>query len=366
MVEFLVRRERKLDVKADVAIRRLERLEKEDFQREDEAVEASLPEALPDKTKVVQLLVDKWFVDEGFGFGKVPSGEVVFIHASAVQGAEVLTIGTEAWVQVVSDDARAQGGVPSPQSMGEGRMGARERHGKGEQSGRACQTKRPSSRQSWWRSPKGQCPRCAPILRAFSATNQLQSAASPPTAADSPFLAGGNSLSSGRSFLAPRPRGARARSIARDVDAKSLVDMVVDFYVKGHWRRRSPDAPEARKHEASRGAAMSRAVAKASRGGAALPGQKGGGAGPLQKTRRLERRLREGVQALQVMRSLNHNRKEDEKSLDKWTDELRAKAEAEEIKKDEAGGRPLSKASQRWSLSRGTLQCARHLEGGQR
>ena len=34
-----------------------------------------------------------------------------------------------------------------------------------------------------------------------------------------------------------------------------------------------------------------------------------------------------------VMRSLNRNRKEDEKSLEKWTNELRAKAEAEEIKK---------------------------------
>ena len=84
---------------ADVAIRRLERLEKENIQHE--ALEASLPEALADKTKVVKLLVDKWFVDKGFGFGKIPSGEVVFIHASAVQGAEVLMIGTEAWVQVV-------------------------------------------------------------------------------------------------------------------------------------------------------------------------------------------------------------------------------------------------------------------------
>ena len=34
-----------------------------------------------------------------------------------------------------------------------------------------------------------------------------------------------------------------------------------------------------------------------------------------------------------VMRSLDRNSKEDEKSLEKWTDELRAKAEAEEIKK---------------------------------
>ena len=109
MVEFLVRRERKLDVKADVAVRRLARLEKEHSHLEDEECEASLPDALADRTKVVKLVVDKWFVDKGFGFGRVPTGEVVFIHASVVRGAEVLTIGTGAWVQVVHDDTRAQG-----------------------------------------------------------------------------------------------------------------------------------------------------------------------------------------------------------------------------------------------------------------
>ena len=110
MVEFMVRWERKLDAKADVAVRRPERLEKEDTQQEDEEHEASLPDTLADRTKVVKLVVDKWFVDKGFGFGKVPAGEVVFIHASAVRGAEVLTIDTDAWVQVVHD-ARAQGGI---------------------------------------------------------------------------------------------------------------------------------------------------------------------------------------------------------------------------------------------------------------
>ena len=40
-VEFLVRRERMLDVMADVAVRRLERLEKEHSQLEDEEHEAS-------------------------------------------------------------------------------------------------------------------------------------------------------------------------------------------------------------------------------------------------------------------------------------------------------------------------------------
>ena len=72
-----------------------------------------------DKTKVVKLVVDKWFVDRGFGFGKVPTGEIVFIHASAVVGAEVLTIGTDAWVQVVNDDARAQGGYRARRAWGQ-------------------------------------------------------------------------------------------------------------------------------------------------------------------------------------------------------------------------------------------------------
>ena len=118
MVEFLVRRERKLDVKADVAVRRLARLEKEHSQLEEEECEASLPDALADRTKVVKLVVDKWFVDKGFGFGRVPTGEVVFIHASVVRGAEVLTIGTDAWVQVVHDDARAQGGYRACKAWG--------------------------------------------------------------------------------------------------------------------------------------------------------------------------------------------------------------------------------------------------------
>ena len=87
VVEFLVRRERKLDVKTDVAVRRLERLEKENSQQEDEAHEASLPDAVADGNKVVKLVVDKWLVDKGFGFGKVPTGEIVFIHASVVRGA---------------------------------------------------------------------------------------------------------------------------------------------------------------------------------------------------------------------------------------------------------------------------------------
>ena len=76
-----------------------------------------LEEALTNKSKVVKVTIDKWFV------GKVsalegPTGEIVFIHASAVQGAEMLKIGTDARVQVVNDDARAQEGYQARRAWG--------------------------------------------------------------------------------------------------------------------------------------------------------------------------------------------------------------------------------------------------------
>ena len=67
----------------------------------------------------MKLIVDKWFVDKGYGFGRAPTGEVVFIHASVVQGAEVLVVDTEAWTQVVSDQARAEGGYRARKAWGQ-------------------------------------------------------------------------------------------------------------------------------------------------------------------------------------------------------------------------------------------------------
>ena len=92
-------------------------------------------DTLADRTKVGKLVVDKWFVDKGFSFGKVPTGEVVFIHPSVVRGAEVLTFGTDAWVQVVHEE-----GVSSMQSLGARRVERGERQGEGKQSGRASET----------------------------------------------------------------------------------------------------------------------------------------------------------------------------------------------------------------------------------
>ena len=83
-------------------------MERERDQESEAEREATLEEALTNQSKVVKVIIDKWFVDKGFGFGKTPTGQVVCIHASAVQGAEVLKIGTDARVEVVNDDARAQ------------------------------------------------------------------------------------------------------------------------------------------------------------------------------------------------------------------------------------------------------------------
>ena len=118
------------------AVRRLGRLEIEHSQLEDEERAACLEEAVANKHQSRE--VDKWFVDKGFGFGKVQIGEVVFIHASVVQGAEVLVVGTDAWMQVLSDHARVERGTEAE------RRGATE-------CGRRRRTK---SRRTEWRSKR--------------------------------------------------------------------------------------------------------------------------------------------------------------------------------------------------------------------
>ena len=110
LIGVLVRKERCSETKAEIAARKLDRLEREQDEQDDKESETNLEEALSDKTKVVKLVIDKWFVDKGFGFGKVSTGEAVFIHASVVHGGEVLMVGTDAWVQIVNDEARAEGG----------------------------------------------------------------------------------------------------------------------------------------------------------------------------------------------------------------------------------------------------------------
>ena len=118
LVGVLVRRERCAEVKTEVAARRLERMERGKDDVNDAEHEADLQEALANQTKAVRLVVDKWFVGRGFGFGRTTKGEIVFIHASVVQGAEVLMVGTDARAQVVSDHARAEGGYRARRAWG--------------------------------------------------------------------------------------------------------------------------------------------------------------------------------------------------------------------------------------------------------
>ena len=134
-----MRRERCAETKAESATRRLNnRMEKESDEESEAECETTLEEVLTNPSMVVNVIVDKWFVDKGFGFGKTPTDEIVFIHASAVQGAEVLKIGTDARVQVVNDDARAQGGgVSSWESLETRRVESGEGQREGEQGGSA-------------------------------------------------------------------------------------------------------------------------------------------------------------------------------------------------------------------------------------
>ena len=107
----LIRRERCVETTAKIAASRLDKIEREQDEADDVEHETNFQEAFTNQSKAAKMLVDKWFIDKGYGFGKAPTGEIVFIHAKAVQGAEVLMIGTDAWVQVVNDDVRAQGGI---------------------------------------------------------------------------------------------------------------------------------------------------------------------------------------------------------------------------------------------------------------
>ena len=70
LVKLLVRRQRKVDMKTDVAVRRLERLKRETDEKDDQKHEASLTDALADKSKVVKLVVDKWFCPQGLRLWK--------------------------------------------------------------------------------------------------------------------------------------------------------------------------------------------------------------------------------------------------------------------------------------------------------
>ena len=256
MVEFLVHRERELDVKTDAAARRLERLERESSQTKDEEREASLEQALTDHTKVVKLTVDN-----GYGFGKAPSGEVVFIHASVVQGAEVLVVGTDAWTQVVSDHARAEGGYRARKAWSE----------------RA------------WKEEKDR-------ERASRAAQQVRRSMSMSETAASMLLVTGKPLQGARGFShsAGSSRVTRQRSTTRRQDTAAMLEETLSLFVEANDKNEASMRQQL-VNKARGAAAVSRILENTRGGEATLPHQDEGSVGVLQKAAKLQTRGTGGI-----------------------------------------------------------------------
>ena len=259
MVGVLVRRERSAENKAEVAARRLDRMERAQTEADDAEHEANLQEALANQSKAVKVLVDKWFVDKSYGFGKAPTGEIVFIHASAVQGAEVLTIGTDAWVQVVNDDARAQGGYRAKRAWGRNAWKAerdKENANKvAQQVRRAAALTAELAAQSEKKTATvcdqppgldelaghieapnmgagGSHPQAAMMPDPWAtykcpSTEEGQSANNAPPETTSCVPANQGTFALAKGF-----HGARSRSATRNVETRNMVDEALDFHVK--------------------------------------------------------------------------------------------------------------------------------------
>ena len=220
--------------------------EREKDEEEDQEHEANLEEALADKTKAVKLVVDKWFVDRGFGFGKALTGEIVFIHASVV-----LMVGTDAWAQVVSDHARAEGVYRAQRAWG--RNAWRQERDK-EKANRVAQHVRRAAAltaefaaQSEKKTAAvcDQPPGLDELAEDIGARNMgaggshpqatmMQGESVAPAATSHPFAtpAVGSLLPSTQIGQKGAGRGARSWSVARGQEAAAWVEETVGFYVK--------------------------------------------------------------------------------------------------------------------------------------
>ena len=271
LLGVLVRRERRTETKTEIAARRLDRMEREQHEADDAEHEASLEEALSNQSKAVKVLVDKWFVDKGYGFGKAQTGEIVFIHASAVQGAEVLTIGTDAWVQVVNDDARAQGGYRAKRAWDRNEWKAerdKENANKVAQQVRraaaltaelAAQSEKKTAvvcdQPPWLDELAGHIE--APHMGAGGSHPQAAMMPDPWATYKCPSTEEGQSAhnappdtiscvpaNQGIFALTKGFHGARSRSATRNVETRNMVDEALDFYEKANGRDRTQKRQE--------------------------------------------------------------------------------------------------------------------------
>ena len=170
-----------------------------------------------------------------------------------------------------------------------------------------------------------------PSLRACFTTSQLQNAASRRQAADSPFLAGGDSLLSEQS-------------------SPSSKAVVVDFYVKATGEHgvqmrhklanmRPTELQQSRERWQKRAEEMQRFQDLKEEAWSLFRRQGG-----------LGRKTKDDFETefqRKITPSLDRSSKEDEKSLQKWTDVLRTKAKAEEsrrMKQEDSGSQKLRSA----------------------
>ena len=257
MLGVLVRRERSAENKAEVAARRLDRMEREQTEADDVEHEAILQEALTNQSKAVKVVVDKWFVDNGYGFGKAPKGDIVFIHASAVQGAEVLTIGTDAWVQVVNDDARAQGGYRAKRTWGRNAWKAERDKENANKVAQQVRRAAALTAELAAQSEKKTAAVCdqppgldelaghieAPNMGAGGSQPQATMMPDPWATYERPSANEGQATTDvppetnkGTFALTKGFREARSRSATRNVETRSMVDEALDLYVKDTGR----------------------------------------------------------------------------------------------------------------------------------
>ena len=350
LLGVLVRREGCAETKAEIAARRLDRMEREQHEADDAEHEANLQEALSSQSKVVKVLVDKLFVDKGYGFGKAPTGEVIFIHASTVQGAEVLTIGTDAWVQVVNDDARAQGGYRAKRAWG--RNAWKAERDKEQANKVAQQVKRAAALTAELaaQSEKKTAVVCdqppgldelaghieAPNMGAGGSHPQATMMPDPWATYKCPSAEEGQTttgvppeINKGTFALTKGFREARSRSATRNMETRSMVDEAVDFYVKATGRDGTQKRqelvnmrPGELKQSLERWQARAKDVQR-------LQDKKEHAWDLYRRMPNFKRKNKEDFEK-DLEHKAVYNGKVDEKRLQEWTDEMQSKVRAAE------------------------------------
>ena len=321
MIGVLVRRERYAENKAEIAARRLDRMEREQHEADDTEYEANLQEAL-----------------------------------SAVQGAEVLTIGTDAWVQVVNDDARAQGGYRAKRAWGRDAWKAERSK---EQANKVAQQVRRAAALTAELAAQSEKKTAAvchqplgldELARHIEAPNMGAGGSHPlatmmhdswatykrpsadegqATTSAPPEIASCASANKGTFALARGFREARSWSATRNVETRSMVDEALDFYDKATGRDRTQKRQELenmRPGELKRSLERWQARAKEVQ---RLEDKKEQAWDLYRRMPNFKRKKKEDFEK-DLEHKAVYNGKIDEKSLQEWTDEMQSKVQRAE------------------------------------